>query len=154
MNSAREEIVKKIGEEDELPQKTHVKEPGTFTEKVKRCIKEEQKKGDRLLEILEKEPINTPLVNTIRQTPDYTKCLQELASEKIKNRRSVYGKVERSMFGLILDIVEDDKVPIILRRPMLATTLARIDIFGRKISLEVGTERVVFNANKGKTPLS
>ncbi|GKB30686.1 hypothetical protein Tco_0870087 [Tanacetum coccineum] len=51
---------------------------------VKRRIKEEQENGERLLESLEKEPVNTLLVNTIRQTPDYTKCLQELVSEKTK----------------------------------------------------------------------
>ncbi|GJW18457.1 la-related protein 1B-like protein [Tanacetum coccineum] len=43
---------------------------------------------------------------------------------------------------LILDIMEDNKVLIILGRPMLATAYARIDVFGRKISLEVGTEKV------------
>ncbi|GJW85625.1 hypothetical protein Tco_0158770 [Tanacetum coccineum] len=86
-NYAREKIVKKTGEKDELPQKTSVKEPGTFTEKVKRRIKEEQKKGDRLLEILEKEPFNTSLVNTIGQTPDYTKCLQELVRIKQENHK-------------------------------------------------------------------
>ncbi|GJW24911.1 DNA damage-inducible protein 1-like protein [Tanacetum coccineum] len=55
---------------------------------------------------------------------------------------------------LILDIVEDNKVPIILGRPMLATAHARIDVFGRKISLEVGKEKVIFNANEGMTPLA
>ncbi|GKD58240.1 retrovirus-related pol polyprotein from transposon TNT 1-94, partial [Tanacetum coccineum] len=39
---------------------------------------------------------------------------------------------------IILDIIEDDKVLIILGRPMLATAHARIDVFGKKISLEVG----------------
>ncbi|GJU21325.1 putative reverse transcriptase domain-containing protein [Tanacetum coccineum] len=52
----------------------------------------------------------------------------------------------------ILDIVEDNKVPIILGRPMLATAHARIDVFGGKISLEVGKEQVIFNANDGATP--
>ncbi|GJV94304.1 hypothetical protein Tco_1545881 [Tanacetum coccineum] len=52
---------------------------------------------------------------------------------------------------VILDIVEDTKVPIILGRPMLATAHARID---KKISLEVGKEKVIFNANEGMTLLS
>ncbi|GKC72335.1 hypothetical protein Tco_1118218 [Tanacetum coccineum] len=38
---------------------------------------------------------------------------------------------------VILDIVEDSKVSIIIGRPMLATAHARIDVFGRKISMEV-----------------
>ncbi|GKB95778.1 homeodomain-like protein [Tanacetum coccineum] len=70
---------------------------------------------------------------------------------------NVLVKINKFIFPVDLvnlDIVEDNKVSIILGRPMLATALARINVFGRKISLEVGTERVVFNANKGKTPLS
>ncbi|GKB69300.1 reverse transcriptase domain-containing protein, partial [Tanacetum coccineum] len=55
---------------------------------------------------------------------------------------------------VILDIVEDNKVPIILGRPMLATAHARIDVFGGRISLEVGKEQVIFNANKGVTPVT
>ncbi|GJQ94749.1 putative reverse transcriptase domain-containing protein [Tanacetum coccineum] len=53
---------------------------------------------------------------------------------------------------VILDIIEDNKVPIILGRPMLATAHPRIDVFEEKFSLEVGTEQIVFNANKGATP--
>ncbi|GKD44059.1 hypothetical protein Tco_1268704, partial [Tanacetum coccineum] len=51
-----------------------------------------------------------------------------------------------------LDIIEDNKVPIILGRPMLATAHPRIDVFEGKFSLEVGTEQIVFNANEGATP--
>ncbi|GJZ94603.1 putative reverse transcriptase domain-containing protein [Tanacetum coccineum] len=52
---------------------------------------------------------------------------------------------------VILDIVEDNKVPIIVGRPILATAHARIDVFVGKISLEVGKEQVIFNANEGAT---
>ncbi|GKC67169.1 retrovirus-related pol polyprotein from transposon TNT 1-94 [Tanacetum coccineum] len=52
---------------------------------------------------------------------------------------------------IILDIIEDNKVPIILGRPMLATTHARIDVFGGKISLEIRKEQIIFNANEGTT---
>nr|GEX32112.1 hypothetical protein [Tanacetum cinerariifolium] len=67
---------------------------------------------------------------------------------------NVLVKINKFIFLIefvILDIVEDNKVPIFLRRPMLATAHARIDVFGRKISLEVGTEKVIFNSNEGKT---
>ncbi|GKC18394.1 homeodomain-like protein [Tanacetum coccineum] len=53
---------------------------------------------------------------------------------------------------IILDIIEDDKVPIILGRPMLATAHARIDVFGKKISLEVGTEQIIFDINERESP--
>ncbi|GJZ88682.1 hypothetical protein Tco_0660464 [Tanacetum coccineum] len=55
---------------------------------------------------------------------------------------------------VILDIIKDNKVPIILGRPILATSHARIDVFGGKISLEVGKEQVIFNANVGATPVT
>ncbi|GJR08122.1 hypothetical protein Tco_0790774 [Tanacetum coccineum] len=55
---------------------------------------------------------------------------------------------------VLLDIIEDDKVTIILGRPMLATTHAKIDVFRKKISLEVGTEQIVFNASEGTRSLT
>nr|GEU51739.1 hypothetical protein [Tanacetum cinerariifolium] len=55
---------------------------------------------------------------------------------------------------VILDIVKDNKVPIILGRPMLASPHARIDVFGGKILLEVGKEQVIFNANERATPVT
>nr|GEU34213.1 hypothetical protein [Tanacetum cinerariifolium] len=55
---------------------------------------------------------------------------------------------------IILDIVKDNKVPIILGRPMLATTHARIEVFGGKISLKVKKEQVIFNVNEGATPVT
>ncbi|GKA76523.1 retrovirus-related pol polyprotein from transposon TNT 1-94 [Tanacetum coccineum] len=52
----------------------------------------------------------------------------------------------------IIENVLDDKVPIILGRPMLATAHARIDVFGKKISLEVGTEQITFDINEIESP--
>ena len=37
---------------------------------------------------------------------------------------------------VILDMVEDVRVPIIIGRPMLATTHTKIDVFGKQISVE------------------
>ncbi|GJW16357.1 putative reverse transcriptase domain-containing protein [Tanacetum coccineum] len=65
-----------------------------------------------------------------------------------------YHASSSSVDFVILDIVEDNKVPIILGRPMLATAHARIDVFRGKISLEDGKEQVIFNANKGATPVT
>ncbi|GJT34323.1 putative reverse transcriptase domain-containing protein [Tanacetum coccineum] len=70
---------------------------------------------------------------------------------------NVLVKIHKFIFPedfIILDIVKDNKVPIILGRPMLATAHARIDVFGGKISLEVGKEQVIFNANEGTTPIT
>ncbi|GJW10697.1 hypothetical protein Tco_1576524 [Tanacetum coccineum] len=180
MNSIGQKIIKKIGEKEGSPQETPTKEPGTFVKIVKRRIIEEQEKGERLPESLEKEPVNTLLVNTIRQTPDYTKSVLQnelppkekypgsfilpciigntTVSKAIVDLGASISVMPLSMFKrldfVILDIIEDNKVPIILGRPMLATAHARIDVFGRKIYLEVGKEKVIFNANERKTPLS
>ncbi|GKD78601.1 RNA-directed DNA polymerase, eukaryota, reverse transcriptase zinc-binding domain protein [Tanacetum coccineum] len=49
-----------------------------------------------------------------------------------------------SQLIVILDIIEDFRMPIILGRPLLATAHAKIDIFTKTISLEVGNEKVIF----------
>ncbi|GKC22484.1 hypothetical protein Tco_1024634 [Tanacetum coccineum] len=48
--------------------------------------------------------------------------------------------------------MEDENVLIILGRPMLATAHAKIDVYGKKISLGVGNDQVVFNINKKESP--
>nr|GEZ51974.1 putative reverse transcriptase domain-containing protein [Tanacetum cinerariifolium] len=69
---------------------------------------------------------------------------------------NVLVKIDKFIFPvdfIILDIIKDDKVPIILGRPMLATAHARIDVSRKKISLKVGGEKVMFNANDDIPPL-
>ncbi|GJZ74916.1 retrovirus-related pol polyprotein from transposon TNT 1-94, partial [Tanacetum coccineum] len=207
-----------------------------FVEKVKRRIMEDNENREKFLRKLESEHVNTPLVNDIQKTPDYTRLLQELLSNKTKieeltmvklnarwlavlqnelphkekdpgsfilpcvignttvnnalvdleasismipfsmfkrlglgNPKPINMKIEmadRSMQSpkgivknvlvkihnfifpvdfVILDIIEDNKVPIILGRPMLATAHAKIDVSGKKISLEVGTKQIVID---------
>nr|GEW93251.1 hypothetical protein [Tanacetum cinerariifolium] len=55
---------------------------------------------------------------------------------------------------MIIDIVEDDKVLIILGRPMLAIAHVRIDVFRKKILLKVEGEKDMFKANEVVPPLS
>ncbi|GJZ99807.1 reverse transcriptase domain-containing protein [Tanacetum coccineum] len=49
---------------------------------------------------------------------------------------------------IILDILEDDDVPLILGRPFLSTAHYKIDVFKRKITLRVGEEKLVFKSIK------
>ncbi|GKE33677.1 homeodomain-like protein, partial [Tanacetum coccineum] len=68
---------------------------------------------------------------------------------------NVLVKINKFIFPvdfIILDIIEDDKVPIILGRHMLASAHARIDVFSKKISLEVGTKQITFNINERESP--
>ncbi|GJX97255.1 homeodomain-like protein [Tanacetum coccineum] len=92
---------------------------------------------------------NTKPINMIIEMAD--RSMQSLKGI-VEN---VLVKINKFIFPInfiILDIVEDDKVPIILGRPMLATAHARIDVFGKKISLEVGTEQITFDINERESP--
>nr|GEX84306.1 zinc knuckle CX2CX4HX4C [Tanacetum cinerariifolium] len=56
-------------------------------------------------------------------------------------------KIDKFIFHIdfvILDIIEDFKMPIILGRPLLATAHAKVNIFRKTISQKVGNEKVVF----------
>ncbi|GKB22632.1 putative reverse transcriptase domain-containing protein [Tanacetum coccineum] len=84
----------------------------------------------------------------------------EMADRSIQSPKgmveNVLVKIHKFIFlvdFVILDIIEYEKFLIILGRPMLATTHARIDMFGGKISLIVGKEQIIFNANEGATPV-
>ncbi|GJV78657.1 reverse transcriptase domain-containing protein [Tanacetum coccineum] len=46
---------------------------------------------------------------------------------------------------VVLEMDEDELVPIILGRPLLATTRAVIDVYEGKLSLTVGSETITFN---------
>ncbi|GJR20266.1 zinc knuckle CX2CX4HX4C containing protein [Tanacetum coccineum] len=45
---------------------------------------------------------------------------------------------------IVLDVLEDFRMPVILGRPLLATTHAKVDVLKKSISLEVGNEKVIF----------
>ncbi|GKA04243.1 hypothetical protein Tco_0677024 [Tanacetum coccineum] len=49
---------------------------------------------------------------------------------------------------IILDMLEDSRVPIILGRPFLATPQAMIDAFNKKIMLRVGNVEVIFDVDQ------
>ncbi|GKB37984.1 hypothetical protein Tco_0882926 [Tanacetum coccineum] len=54
---------------------------------------------------------------------------------------------------IILDILEDDDVPLILGRSFLSTSHSKIDVFKRKITLRVGEEKLVFKSIKPATSI-
>ncbi|GKF31583.1 RNA-directed DNA polymerase, partial [Tanacetum coccineum] len=54
---------------------------------------------------------------------------------------------------VILDIPEDNDVPLILGRPFLSTAHSKIDVFKRKITLRVGEEKLVFKSVKPATSI-
>ncbi|GJR03541.1 putative reverse transcriptase domain-containing protein [Tanacetum coccineum] len=54
---------------------------------------------------------------------------------------------------IILDMPEDVKVPLILRRSFLSTAHAKIDEFKRKITLRVGDKKIIFKYVKPSSSL-
>ncbi|GJU51943.1 putative reverse transcriptase domain-containing protein [Tanacetum coccineum] len=85
----------------------------------------------------------------------------EMADRSIQSPRgvkeNVLVKISNLVFPvdfIILDITEYESVPIILGRPMLATAHAKIDVYGRKISLGVGNNQVVFIIDNKESPTS
>ncbi|GKE41619.1 putative reverse transcriptase domain-containing protein, partial [Tanacetum coccineum] len=90
----------------------------------------------------------------------HTKLTIELADRIVKHPT---GIVENILVGIgkfvflidfiILDMPEDVKVPLILERPFLSITHAKIDVFKGKIALRVGDEKIIFKSVKPASSL-
>ncbi|GKD63681.1 putative nucleotidyltransferase, ribonuclease H, partial [Tanacetum coccineum] len=86
--------------------------------------------------------------------PKATRMSLELADRSIKYPRGIIENVliKGDKFILLIDFIildmsEDSRVPIILRRPFLATARAMIDVFNKKITLRVGDDEVIFDVD-------
>nr|GEY69071.1 hypothetical protein [Tanacetum cinerariifolium] len=92
---------------------------------------------------------------------DHTKLTIKLADKTMKYPKGIAKNVLVSIgkFGfpvdfIILDMPEDIKVPLILKRPFLSTTPAKIDVYKRKITLRVGEEKIIFTSVKPASSLT
>ncbi|GJV82317.1 hypothetical protein Tco_1522215 [Tanacetum coccineum] len=90
----------------------------------------------------------------------HTKLTVELADRTVKYPKGIaenvlvrIGKFTFPVDFIILDMPEDIKVPLILRRPFLSTARAKIDVYKRKITLRVGEEKIVFTSVKPASSL-
>ncbi|GJU98817.1 putative reverse transcriptase domain-containing protein [Tanacetum coccineum] len=90
----------------------------------------------------------------------HTRLTIELADRIIKQPRGIaenvlvkIGKIIFPIDFIILDIPEDDDIPLILGRPFLSTGHSKIDGYKRKITLRVGEEKLVFKSIKPATSL-
>ncbi|GKG25597.1 putative reverse transcriptase domain-containing protein, partial [Tanacetum coccineum] len=63
------------------------------------------------------------------------------------------GKFTFLVDFIILDMPEDIKVPLILKRPFLSTAHAKIDVYKKKITLRVGEEKIIFKSVKPASSL-
>ncbi|GJW30177.1 putative reverse transcriptase domain-containing protein [Tanacetum coccineum] len=85
----------------------------------------------------------------------HTKLTVELADRTMKYPKRIaknvlvgIGKFTFPDDFRILDMPEDIKVPLILRRSFLSTARAKIDVYKRKITLRVGEEKIIFKCVK------
>ncbi|GJY36130.1 mitochondrial proton/calcium exchanger protein-like protein isoform X1 [Tanacetum coccineum] len=90
----------------------------------------------------------------------HTKLTVELADKTVKYPKGIaknmlvgIGKFVFPVDFIILDMPEDVKVPLILGRPFLSTSHAKIDVFKRKITLRVGDEKIIFKSMKPASSL-
>nr|GEV35897.1 ribonuclease H-like domain-containing protein [Tanacetum cinerariifolium] len=90
----------------------------------------------------------------------HTKLIVELADRTVKYPKGIaknvlvcIGKFVFPIDFIILDMSEDVKVPLILRRPFLSTTHAKIDVFKRKSTLRVEDEKIIFKSVKPASSL-
>ncbi|GJZ42641.1 putative reverse transcriptase domain-containing protein [Tanacetum coccineum] len=90
----------------------------------------------------------------------HTRLTVELADRTVKYLK---GITENVLVGIvkftfpvdfiILDMPEDIKVPLILRRPFLSIARAKIDVYKRKITLRVREENIIFKSIKPASSL-
>ncbi|GJZ68195.1 hypothetical protein Tco_0631435 [Tanacetum coccineum] len=85
----------------------------------------------------------------------HTRLTMELAYRTMKYPKEIaenvlvgIGKFTFPIDFIILEMPEDIKVPLILRRPFLSTSRAKIDVYKRKITLRVGKENIIFKSVK------
>ncbi|GKC76280.1 retrovirus-related pol polyprotein from transposon TNT 1-94 [Tanacetum coccineum] len=90
----------------------------------------------------------------------HTRLTIELADITIKQPRGIaenvlvrIGKFIFLIDFIILDIPEDDDVPLILDQPFLSTAHSKIDVYKRKITLRDDEEKLVFKSIKPATSL-
>ncbi|GJZ09557.1 putative reverse transcriptase domain-containing protein, partial [Tanacetum coccineum] len=85
----------------------------------------------------------------------HTRLTVELADRIVKYPKGIaenvlvgIGKFTFLVEFIILDMPEDIKVLLILRRPFLSTARAKINVYKRKITLRVGEEKIIFKSVK------
>ncbi|GJU11146.1 hypothetical protein Tco_1133542 [Tanacetum coccineum] len=90
----------------------------------------------------------------------HTKLTVELADKTVKYPKGIaknvlvgIGKFVFPVDFIIIDMPEDIKVPLILRRPFLSLARAKIDVYKRKITLRVKEERIIFTSVKPASSL-
>nr|GEU31760.1 reverse transcriptase domain-containing protein [Tanacetum cinerariifolium] len=106
----------------------------------------------KFLDMIRAVRINVPLIYVLARMPNYGKFIKELISNKHKIEQIYVAFLSVGKFTFLADIVilemeEDNKVPLILGRPFLHTADAVLQGKQKQLNLGVGTERMIFNIN-------
>ncbi|GJY47571.1 putative reverse transcriptase domain-containing protein [Tanacetum coccineum] len=119
------------------------------------CEEEEEEEGASVTVM----PLSTYLNLRLGELA-HTRLTVELADMIVKYPK---GIAENILVGIdkftfpvdfiILDMLEDIKVPLILRRLFLSTARAKIDVYKRKITLRIGEENIIFKSVKPASSL-
>ncbi|GJY54974.1 hypothetical protein Tco_0446638 [Tanacetum coccineum] len=83
-------------------------------------------------------------INMVIEMADNTKCIPKGIVENLLIK---IDKFILLVDFVILEMIDDFRMPVILGRPLLATAQAKVDIFRKTISLEVGNKK---SENDGK----
>ncbi|GKC07632.1 hypothetical protein Tco_0999242 [Tanacetum coccineum] len=122
-----------------------------FPSRLKKPKKDDD--DERLLSIFRQIHINLSFLEAMIHMPKGAKVLKDILSHKEKLERAASSiKLSEECladeYSAVLEMDEDELVPIILGRPFLATARVVIDVHKGKLSLRVGNETVTFNIRK------
>ncbi|GKA24518.1 DNA-directed DNA polymerase, partial [Tanacetum coccineum] len=127
------------------------------------CEEEEGNYGPKFVEAYGASHINDTIPQKEKDPRSelaHTKLTVELADRTVKYPKgiaeNVLVRISKFTFPvdfIILDMPEDIKVPLILRRLFLSTARAMIDVYKRKITLRVEEENIIFTSVKPSSSL-
>ncbi|GJX76199.1 DNA-directed DNA polymerase, partial [Tanacetum coccineum] len=127
------------------------------------CDEEEGNYGPKFTEAYGASHINETIPRKEKDPGSelaHTRLIVELADRIVKYLKGIaeivlveIGKFTFLIDFIILDMPEDIKVPLILKRPFLSTARAKIDVYKRKITLRVGEEKINFKSVKPASSL-
>ncbi|XP_070004022.1 uncharacterized protein [Nicotiana sylvestris] len=136
---SQETIVEVVPEQEKNQVIRKKRPPVPFPQRLAKYQKDEQYK--KFLEMLRQIQVNIPLIDTLKEMPGYGKMMKDLMSLQV-------GKFVFPVDFVILDYWVDEKTPIILERPFLATRRALIDCEIGKLKMRSNDEEITFNVQK------
>ncbi|GJW47157.1 hypothetical protein Tco_0078803 [Tanacetum coccineum] len=118
-----------------------------FEDELANFMLEKKSHAKGIGDMLHKEKLEKAAAS-VKLSEECSAVIQRSLPRKKEIQEASHCHVLLDLWQLILKIDEDKLVPIILRRPFLATTRAIIDVHEGKLSLRVGSETVTFNIGK------